>query len=393
MYRQLVCIGLLLILVACRGAAKPTPRLEAPHILAASTPVVQASPITNYQGNLIYVQGRRLMTLDPEPRLLADGIDTELIYLSPDQHHLLFSIGERRSHTIYRVDVVTSVHPILTSIVGLTWEPRLWSPDGVWVVIAAGANLDLVALDGSSHLAEIGSSLADAFWTSDGRLLILDRGNARAYDSAVVIDPQSATRQSLDIGLQLLGGDWDGLLAALAGMDIYLFISPQDLLGNRYGLQSLGNGGLCQTWQVVSLTGYPIYSVENTYRLSNLTELANGDWLFLQWQLPFCRLGVPQVALMHLSSTTSTVETVVTGIFGGVGFNQFRGATPLYTIAPNRQSVIWVGGGVDVQRTSLHLLNLTTHEAALLYEERLSQRTVVIDDFIAGVFWLNPPSH
>lgn len=379
---------LIVLLTACRREAVSSPRLEAPIHSAASTPQIEVNPLADTQGYLVYIQGERLMTLDPAPRLLADGIAPNLVYSSPDQRHLLFSRPEGRRHRLYAADVETHNHRLLATLQSLQWEPRAWSPDGLWAVIVAGSALDVVAVDGSAYFPEVGSVLADVLWTNDERLLVLDRGTARTYDSATVIDLWNGTRQHLAIDLQTLAGEWDVLLATLAEMDVYVVATPLDLFGNQYGLRATQSSGLCQTWEVVSLTGHVAYSAENTYRLSNLAQLATGDWIFLQWTVPECQLGIPRVALWSLAGSGDSAVSIVEGVFGGIGFSQLSSRAPLYALAPSRQSVIWVGGGLETYRTSLHYLNLATDEQAVLYEEQLDRRSSGAGDFIVGVFWL-----
>lgn len=381
-------MALIVLLAACRREAVSSPRLEAPDHTTASIPQVATYPLADTPGYLVYIQGERLMMLDPTPRLLADGIAPEMVFSSPDQRHLLFSRPEGRRHILFAADAATHDHRLLATLQSLQWEPRAWSPDGLWAVIVTGSALDVVAVDGSTHFAEVGSVLADVLWTNDERLLVLDRGTARTYDSATLIDLWNGTRQTLGIDLQTLAGEWDVLLATLATMDIFLVATPLDLFGNQYSLRATQSSGLCQTWEVVSLTGHVAYRVEDTYRLTNLAQLATGDWLFLQWMLPECQLGIPQVALWSLAGTGDTAKSVVDGVFGGIGFSQLSSRAPLYALAPSRQSVIWVGGGLETYRTSLHYLNLATDEQAVLYEEQLDRRSSGAGEFIVGVFWL-----
>ena len=432
--RRLILMLLIVVLAACSGDDQEAPRLssggnggnngtstdtnEAPPPSAA--PEISSAGLS---GTLIYYQSGQLKRLwlgESEPVTMAEFDDGEAVYLSPDRRHMLF-VGEvNRDRFVFLMDPQGGQHTELIQLFSFDWRPVLWSPDGEWVVLSAGRRgHDLARLDGTVSY-ELGHRRATFFWLSDDRLLILDFSTSfregeeiQTYQAAFIANT-SGEITPLDWDMEAMNADMQTTLETeLAALDVEITASPVEVM--QFVVQDdvpvfpvpadgafRGSGISCQSWQLIPVIdfqngdfGTPLYVADSVSALSDLLRLEDESILFLEWLRPDCEsTALPQGNLMRLPPDSDEAQILATGVYEGISihnpdFNFFGNTPRLFAPSPDQRHVVYVGGGLASQKTSLHLVDLENQETTLLYEEPVVIETGTAIPFITAVFWLD----
>lgn len=400
---------------ACRPEKTKTPprtTIEAVY----SSPSLQNVPdstveevqedVFKWYGRMVFVQDGDLWMLEPyqrEAQLLFQSIEPHFIYQSPDERYLLFA-NEGRNRSLYVADMRDNQAYIkIDPLRGTWWQPLSWSPDGEWVALLLGdSGVDLLRLDGTLRYEQVGTENAHVFWLDSGDMLVIEVASAdpdpfwgELLSVARVIEAETGEKWTINVNSRSPHFTWPELDNALTERDLQIVPFGMQNLTQRLTAEPVDPNAspMCRLWQLTGINGRPVYSSPNTYRLSNLSMLYDGKWLFLEWSMPNCQLGVPEVRLMKLDMEKLAVNTVSEGIFGGIGFSQFASTpsaqSPLYDLSPNGQYIVWVGGGVDEAATRLNVYDLKNERLIILYEELIDQRLLSnIQPYISAVFWL-----
>lgn len=411
--------ALLLVMVtaACakQHAPAPSPEVEAVTgggaSMAISPPEVRVEitePPVEWSGRFIFTQNGLLKELRPNRPYathLASNVDEHLLFQSPDSRYIVFATHDTPLNRIFVSDIQHRRTAEIDTLRGDWWQPITWSPDNEWVALSIeGRGVDIVRLDGKTRHIDVGSDDALVYWLNNGNFLVIEPDYQASTDmllfsDARMVDAQSGKPEMLPIRYATGAVNWIQVEASLASMGMSIVNFEPGLFNSSYTLEPVDPNGsqTCRTWQISSLARRPVYTVGNTYRLSNLSGLFDGDWLFLHWALPDCQLNTPKVALLrlHLEDTTYTAEILTDEIFGGIGFSQFSAhrlaQSALYDLSPDGSRVVWIGGGWEAATTSLNILDLETGANTVIYEEPVDQRsTQRMQSYISAVFWLTP---
>jgi hypothetical protein len=367
-------------------------------------------------GGLAFVQGHTLY-LYPHagaagPVAVAEQVDATTIRLTPKRDSVIYTETAQydfnEPRTIQLVNLSTFEQVSLSETFG-EWHILDWSPDGEWALIqVVHRGLDLARLDGT-HTYEIARTrLAEAFWLTDGTILVLDESVSTSdqtrYKSVIRFDPATGESIPLEIDLNALADDRALLDTALADLGVEVVQRPVTASSPSVHLLppddfSPSNPAACAVWQVAEVEGDEnlitdvLYQGENVYQLSDLQVLPDGSLLFLQWTLADCRVGgTPSVTLLHLVPGQPP-QTVIEDVFPGVGLAAvIQGESGRYAVSPDGHYVACVNGNAEAGISTLRLVDLQTGQSSLLAD---AHNSGLLSDFIdtqlfSAVYWVQP---
>ena len=426
--KRFVALALVvLILAACGGGEDDSgvqlqvAETTADPLAAASQPTLASesadwSAADGLPGGLVFVQGHTLYlyphTGAAGPVAVAGQVDPDTIHLTPGRDSVIYTETSQYDfndpHMIKHVDLTTLEQVSLSETYG-NWQIMDWSPDGEWVLIQViHRGIDLARLDGTQTYEIARTRLAEAFWLTDGTVLVLDESVSTSdqtrYKSVIRFDPATGESIPLEIDLNALAGDRTLLDTALADLGVEVVQRPATTSDSSVHLlppedYSETNPAACAVWQVVEQVGDEnpvtdvLYQGDTLYRLSDLQVLPDGSLLFLQWTLEDCRVGgTPSVTVLHLIPGQSP-EIVVEGVFPGVGLAAvIQGESGRYAVSPDGRYVAWVNGNAEASVSSLRLVDLRTGQLSLL---AAANNTGQLSDFIdtqlfSAVYWVQP---
>jgi hypothetical protein len=415
-------------LIACRFRDKPTPQpkiesavenpddfnLPVDSIARRNAAILAERP--DFVGRIVYVREDGLWKLTSdvaEPELLAKGIDPDTVYQSPDKQDILFATSDYRERAVYRVDWRSSQHSKILSLDSATWRPIDWSPDGMWVVILMGfQDLMLVKMDGTVQYP-IGTGASDVFWLSDGNVLVVDYNTGFTPNSSEIprftatgiVDIETGIRTPLDIDLDQLSRDWGVMIRTLNQQERTIVEVPWRLFASTHFTalpattvaERSGTSPYCQPWQISPVVSQAIslYEVDGIFRITDLRDLNDGSILYLEWTMPSCTITTPNVSLVHLTferDGTATTEVLIDNVFSGVGIGQINNTnqrdSALYSMLPDGQTMLWVGGEYSDYVTTLNLLDLESGENHELINDAFGALRQTSLPFITAVYWV-----
>lgn len=429
---QLPFITLLIIatsLSACRFNSKPTPQpkiepvvenpedLELPVDSIARRDAAILAERPDFVGRIVYIREDGLWKLTSdvaEPELIAEGIDPDTVFQSPNQGEMLFALSDYTKRAIYRVDWRNGNHLKLLDLDHANWRPVNWSPEGDWVVILMGfQHLVLVKLDGSRHF-EIGTGASEVFWLSDGNVLVVDYNTENTpngeqvsrFTAAGIVDVETGEHIALDIDLEQLSRDWGLMIRTLNQQEVRLIDTTWQSLGSTHYIalpskspaERGGTSPYCQPWQISPIVNQAIslHQTEDVYRITDLHDLLDGTIVYLEWTMPDCTITTPNVSLVHLTferDGTASTEVIIENVFSGVGIGQINNAnqrdSALYSILPDGETMLWVGGEYTEYITTLNLLDLESGENHELIRDAFGALRQTSLPFITAVFWVS----
>ena len=438
--RLIVALLMIAMLAGACGGEDSAPQLSSGStnpISATTNDTIAATPPTptaniDFDGTLVFVQGRELWLLEAgltEPRLLTDNIIPEQVFLSPDARHVVFStkdaelaraIRSNDSNTTYvfSANLAGSDHIYLTHFSLQFWQIGGWSPDSEWVAIRSAAiPYTLHKLDGSARYEDAFPSNSFQFWLENGDVAVFaynTRGSGQAmifdFHSAYTLDMETGQHLPLDVDFAALNSSNEATVPLFEQIEALLDEAglaviprperntmPYLALAER-NLDSLefSGGHPCDTWLLGTyddIGWQTFHTTYDTYRLDSITPLNDGLVLFVQWQLPDCRIGTPHGTLMRLAPD-GNVQAVVEGVFGGAGLSSSNNPfeeTHIYAVAPDGQQLAWISGSTETWQTSLNLMNLADQTTAPLYQANIAAESGdSVVPFITAVFWLDP---
>lgn len=399
---RLMLLLFVLLLVACDSKDEPVAELEsstrntAPTRSPAttddtSTPVELAS-----HGSIAYVQDGNLLIWDFATETstpIADQVEPEQLFLSPDATMLAYHRRERGLSEVYMFNKATMTSALLDSFETFTnrqiWQVS-WSPDNQWVLIGSNGIDLLVKVDGTDR-QEIGrDARIQNQWLPDNTILSMVAYSLSVDGSTVTVEKAEhydpTTQTVTPLGLEAEYADYSAFYQAIADLgydlsgrsqgtlpadDSPTITWPADYDGSRLVM--------CATWQVTSFDQSTVYyEAPDTAQLSANYPLDNGEFLFLEWRYPTCQFGVPEVRLLRLNAD-GEVSVLGEGVYPGDSQDVRRVAWigNRFLVSPDQQLVAWISGNIQKTQGALHLTNLATGDS-----------TVLIAEPIANIFWM-----
>jgi hypothetical protein len=152
---------------------------------------------------------------------------------------------------------------------------------------------------------------------------------------------------------------------------------------------------VCSTWEIRQTprtgTESPVvlYQAEDTTFLTDLTALADGSLLFLQWNLENCRFTENvRLSLIRLVPGEDTPTVITDQIDPGASvapadlqFVVFRHGQK-YSLSPDQRYVFWIGEAAGTSTISVTDLETNTTSALL------AQPVTSMFDGFQSVFWV-----
>lgn len=398
---RLIAIVFVLLLVACNSEDKPVAELEsstrntAPTHSQTTTNDVSTPAELTASGAIVYIQDGNLLIWDFATKTstpIADQVEPEQLFLSPDATMLAYHRRERGLSEVYMFNKATMISTLLDSFETFTnrqiWQVS-WSPDNQWVLIGSNGIDLIVKVDGTDR-QEVGrDSRIQNQWLADNTILSIVAYSSN-FDGSLVVekighyDPTTQTTTPLELGSEYpdystfyqaiadLGYDLSWRLGDAPPTDDSLTITwPADYDGSRLVM--------CATWQVTSFDQSTVYyEASDTAQLSANYQLGNGEFLFLEWRYPNCQFGVPKVRMLRLNAD-GEVSTLGEDIYPGESQDVRRVAWigNRFVVSPDEQAVVWISGNIQQTEGALHLTNLATGDS-----------TVLIAEPIANIFWM-----
>jgi len=420
--RRAGVVLLVAALVSACGSEKDTGvTLEVAHTTTGdqtSTSAPRETPnpavLADVPGALVYAQGHTLYQYPRgdalEPVMLSDDLDIESLAFTPEHDAMLYSKTEGTDRGIYllELDTLDVVQLTDTFYFVASLHTAEWSPDGQWVILTIGAmGKKLVSRDGAQFFHLAGLTTVQSFWLDDGSILIIDARPeglppVEVYRAVSRFIPSTGETVPLDVDLAALASDASGIIDALAalGVDFVQSPAPSDIYIVPPESAMSGSTAACDDWSIDRFTDTgddvlrePLYSVQDTYRLSDLWTLDDGSLVFLEWRIPDCRMiNRPEVTLKHLVPGAGDAETLAGGVFSGVGLGQT--GSPSYTaLSPDGRYVAWIGGSLDTGDSSLNLIDTHTGATTLLMRETNTSgldSTFIDGQMFSAVYWRWP---
>lgn len=377
-----------------------------------------ALSLADASGQLLFIQGESLYHLslaDPEaePALLVEDINTDLISLSPDNRHLLYSPRAASLGSLRMLSVDNLEGQELRELGrGRDWRVQGWSPDGQWAVVrVSGERAELVdTATGELHTAEVNFDFFQPTWLQDGRVLFPHEEftpDGSVLHEVAIYDPASGEWQRFEEDLPPPSAEGPG------GTVLQVFLEEQGLEAIRnprppYWYQPpedffSGGAEICDSWHIIDLSSddrEQVYTADGVFKFSELTQLDEDGLLFLEWRLADCeRSGAAEVQLVHLM-VGEGAEVLAGNIFPGIAnfVEQTPGGAfgaadlPPYVLSPEQQYVAWVSGSLAERQGSLHARDLDSGSETVLLEAPGSSTDAefIQDNGIRAVYWLAP---
>jgi hypothetical protein len=449
MVARKTCIALfsllfaLTILTACTDEeAEPGGEMVIPNnpraglvIEATEQPLVKTGDLATdalaaLDGYLVFQQGTSLYSFtepaSQQPRLLAENVYPGSVRRSAAGRHLYFISGPEDDPVLYRLDPrsLESVRLVADLPAGdlAEWAVLSISPDEEWVVLdVTPTHLTIARLDGSEVYAipETPGNYAPV-WLDDGSVLLVEWEH---FGPSSEPDFRYVGAYRYRPGWQTLE-QWSFVDNEQPGVDFVLNAPPPwqaNLAENstvmrvarNQGFQALPPAGgfqstgfplfgqivphrdfegpatPCLDWQIIQryTPANVLYIAEGVFMLTDLQPLPDNAMLFLEWRLPGCTIGYPEIALKRLEEN-GTVQTVIEGIFPGLDPAEPDPSIQRYRLTPDAEAVIWLGGHPERGQSSLNVTHLSSGETVTLVRAGSAGEQ---NDLIRDMFILRRP--
>lgn len=429
-------LTILAIMIGLTFFALPTTRRAAAttwHLLTA-TPSATFAPILigdtldpsgqprlpvmeDVKGRLLFTYQRNLYLagFDGEPaQVIAYDVPPSTIHLAPDQQSLVYWRQERggidKKMTILNLvnleNLTTSTLMTFYGQVGLI----RWSPDGVWLAVelkrGEDNNSNLLGTLVADRTQPIPPTLLNdygvATWLTDNRL-ILTSGTGDSAQFAVYT-PNSGDPSPLDVPAEqiptlqgirsIYSSNYASATAILVSLGLSPVWTPTYLYNPELGVApdntrwvagETANEIVCQPYQVVvhtiadnSTTTLAEFAEPYTLRLANFQWATDDSLYFVRWSSRTCPadLGQSSAQLYRLVADTPPVligDHLLTEVF-----------LHSYAVAPDGQSVTWVGYDVTNQTSFLGMADVQTG----VVQQLISLKTATYPIGFTSVWWL-----
>ncbi len=410
---------------ACGSDEKSGVTLEVAHSTTTDGPTRTPAPdetpnpavLRDLPGALAFVQGHTLYLYphgnNPQPVVLSADFDAASLLFTPERDALLYSTTGSTGRGIYLVELGTLATVQLTDrfyyVTHLS--SAIWSPDRQWVILSIAARgKDLISRDGAQRFHLTDNIANQAYWLDDGSILLID-SEAKGVPPDMTVIYRDVSRYilstgetvPLDVDLAALTSDPSGIDDALAALGVEYVSRPGVSETPEIVPPEAVDAGavvVCDDWSIDAATGTgadrvldPLYSVHDTYRLSELRTLEDGSLSFLEWRIPDCRISNrPVVTLKRLVPGAATAGTLAEGVFGGVTLGD-TGTLASTALSPDGRYLVWIGGGLDVGESSLNLIDVQTGTRSLLMRETNTSgmNSLFMDgQLYSAVYWVSP---
>lgn len=408
-----IILLLSLALAACGGDDDSGSALKAPPTAdpAASTAAPgdpgQGEVMLPTGGALLITRGSDLYLYDfaasdgDAPVLIAQDVAENSVSFLQERNAVLYASPAERQYTaIYLYDLATGDTALLIDMGNLyisSWRQLGLSPDGEWLLINLSFMSGVVRLGDPDSWQEIESGGSRVEWLADGRVLVsqiefeygADGSPVQIVRGVQVFDPGDGTLSPVELDLDAINAAPDGsaFVDAIAAHGLAYPPRPAAPEGPVPVSVPPENGAsvLCGTWRVVeytpgdpssTATGPTLYTAEDVYSLTLAADFDDGSLLVVESTTPTCGIMDTPTGALKLISPEGEAQTLADGLFVGPGvtYNPSPVAARRYvTISPDKRYVVWTGGGLDAGTISLHLLDLDTGAATVLYREDLMQ--------------------
>lgn len=434
-------IGLLIIfsvlIVGCSNTAeKPASDLEGVNEQIverneSSNNVDDETPTdTDFSGRLIYTNNQNLyirheQTFD-EPVLVAESVDTQHLFFSPDNHSIIYGVmptSVNLGPVLHRTDLRTNEQYRLAefswSFRGTQWAANSWSPNEEWVTFMGSGyvGIGVAKLDGSVLRQVTQERNNIVVWLTDNRLLIINRtviDNETQVTHIEVLDPQINKREVFSVAKDI-SQDINEIKALItrAGFEpldpeylteenfvnfnpIIIGVQSEDTLEYSSRPHPENTNRYCGTWDIyqqptiLAANEVPettlLHQVEDVGAVTDVQVLGDGSLIFIQWTFPKCEfLQTPQGELVHWQ-TDGTVVVLADDLARTSDRNQILDAANYrfrrYAIAPDSQAVAWISTSENGRDTELHIMDLVTLERVTV--DSVTNQ----DEGFATVYWL-----
>jgi hypothetical protein len=359
-------------------------------------------------GAIAYLQGDTLMVLkfegDLEPTTLADGVREETVAYMPDASAIVYASA--RQLYIYRA---SDDEPISLGQLRFSNNGRIasWSPNREWFLWQV-AGTTLYNLNGADpidlSMLRIGNQYQ---WTTDNQLIIIDdngrQGDNFAYRQVNQVNLETGVPEPIEIDLEAVNSNAipieDAIIAAgydlvpMFGLAYPLIQTPSEIFNSP--------SIICNTWTIADgnmfENGEIIYRSEPVYMLTQLNAISENELLFLKWTVEDCGLGDPAATLVRYHIDTNQEEILSTTIIAdrppsrNSPLFSNEGNDPRYTVSPDGQFIMWLGGSIDSGSTSINLTNLVngSNTVVLEFESNGNVSNFVNNLLISEVYWLD----
>lgn len=426
----LIICGLLLVFLAACGDDEPEPEIEGssgnnsvntsesssgvePSSDSGFEPAVTAI-LQELPGAVVYVQGNNLALLpfgdDIEPIQLADEVDSDTVSFSPDKRTVIY-----QSDGVLYAYGTNDVAPKNLGELRFTRTNAVenWSPDGQWFFHRVAGTI-IYNLSGTKSYDLSILRLGNTYrWTNDSQLIIIDdNGRAEenfAYQSVTQFDLESGESETIDVDLEAVNSGETTLDAAMLELSYDFAPLPFSLSDNTPRIQvpmevHNASSQTCLKWtasdgSLIDENTSIIYESQDTYMLSELRVLSDDEWLFLKWTIDNCGVGNPDVNLIRYQISTNQEEVLAEDVFSDFAPARLdigrifgdNGNNHRYTISPDGQFILWIGGGIESGTSSLNLINLLNGSNTVILEVEAEGQTsnFANNQLFKGVYWLH----
>ena len=417
----ILIIGILAISACSKAEEQPTVGLEGVNDQVADRTIVDdetnatATLGVDFAGNLIYTNNNNLYVREQstltDPVLIAESVDTEHLYFSPDKKSIIYGIwpdDQSQGPIIHRTDLHTYENYKLAEFGwrynDLQWVANSWSPDGEWVIVTGDGfplGVGVVRYDGT-YLRQVTQQQRNIVtWLADNRLMILNREwvgfeSIPTITEIQVLNPTDNHREVFTVP-EDLAQSVEGLQEIIARASLEP-LNPEFInqsIFDDYNTHIIGNlstpendlayrsrplptntSPYCGTWEIyheptiLAENETPeqkvVYEANDVGSLSDVQNFADGSLIFIKWTFPNCEfLQTPQGELIYLQADGTEI-ILADNLARLSDRNQIaHGATHKfhrYAIAPDGASIAWISSSENGRDTILHITDLATLE-------------------------------
>jgi hypothetical protein len=310
---------------------------------------------------------------------------------------------------------IREIPTTINSRAAQTWGVAGWSPDEQWVITFLWPlGIEVLRLDGQAGYQLSDSNDTGTIWLDDGSILLIDQDFTEfggqgdvVYRGISQMDVTTGQVEEWDVDLDALTQDFDATLEALLAEHGLAFAGIQNPAADVFVnapenfFTFTNTASICDNWTFTAGPVVPdepepelLYEAAQTYKITDFQVLDDGNWLFLQWVLPNCRISaLPVISLVRMTPGQEP-QTVTDQIFSETDLSRRRlnlGSTGRFALSTDQQRVLWVGGNAEASTSIINVTDMATGVTqTILVEERgeLSPDVFAANQMFRNVFWV-----